>query len=64
MSLYAITLIGLPALGAMGSGASAELLGGIDGAPHAVLIGGVVIGAILVLAAPFFWRRTMTVAGA
>jgi MFS family permease len=64
MSLYAITLIGLPALGALGSGASAELLGGIDGAPHAVLIGGVVIGAILVLAAPFFWRRTMTVAGA
>jgi MFS family permease len=64
MSLYAITLIGLPALGALGSGASAELLGGIDGAPHAVLIGGVVIGAILVLAAPFFWRRSLTVSGA
>jgi MFS family permease len=64
MSLYAITLIGLPALGALGSGASAELLGGINGAPHAVLIGGVVVGAILILAAPFFWRRGVTIPAA
>jgi MFS family permease len=64
MSLYAITLIGLPALGALGSGASAELLGGIDGAPHAVLIGGVVVGAILILATPFFWRRGVTIPAA
>jgi MFS family permease len=64
MSLYAITLIGLPALGALWSGASAELLGGIDGAPHAVLIGGVVVGAILILAAPFFWQRSVSPSGA
>lgn len=59
MSLYTITLIGLPSLGAMGSGASAELLGGISGAPRAVLGGAVILGVILVFAAPFFWRRSM-----
>jgi MFS family permease len=59
MSLYAITLIGLPSLGALGSGASAELLGGIDGAPHAVLIGAVVLALVLVIASPFFWQRSM-----
>ena len=63
MSLYAITLIGLPALGSLGSGASAELLGGIDGAPHAVLIGGAIVGLVLILVAPFFWRRSMTTPG-
>jgi MFS family permease len=64
MSLYAITLIGLPALGALGSGTSAELLGGIDGAPHAVLIGGVIVGATLILVAPFFWQRSVGIPGA
>ncbi|MDE3089416.1 MAG: MFS transporter [Chloroflexota bacterium] len=62
MSLYAITLIGVPSLGAMGSGASAEILGGIDGAPRAVLAGAVILGVILAFAAPFFWRRNMSAA--
>lgn len=57
MSLYAITLIGLPSLGALGTGASAEMLGGIDGAPHAVLIGAIILTVALVIIAPFFWRR-------
>ena len=57
MSLYSITLIGLPALGAMGSGSVAQLLGGLSGAPRAVLIGGIVISVILLLAAPLFWKR-------
>jgi MFS family permease len=57
MSLYSITLIGLPSFGAMGSGSLAELFGGISGAPRAVLIGGVIIGVILLLAAPSFWKR-------
>jgi MFS family permease len=57
MSLYAITLIGLPSLGALGSGSVAELLGGISGAPRAVLIGGVVVGVILIFVIPLFWNR-------
>ena len=57
MSLYAITLIGLPSLGAMGTGSIAELLGGISGAPRAVLIGGIIVGAVLILVAPLFWKR-------
>jgi MFS family permease len=57
MSLYSITLIGLPALGAMGSGSAAELLGGISGAPRAVLIGGIVLGVVLILAMPLLWKR-------
>lgn len=57
MSLYAITLIGLPSLGALGSGASAELLGGIDGAPHAVLIGAIILIVVLIGVSPVFWRR-------
>jgi len=59
MSLYAVTLIGLPSLGALGSGASAELLGGIAGAPRAVLIAAVILGVVLVLVSPFFWRRSL-----
>ena len=59
MSLYAITLIGLPALGALGSGTSAELLGGITGAPRAVLAGAVILGVVLILVSPFFWKRNM-----
>ena len=57
MSLYAVTLIGLPSLGALGSGASAELLGGITGAPRAVLIGAMILSVILLGMSPFFWRR-------
>ncbi|MGE5621133.1 MAG: hypothetical protein ACM3U0_01035 [archaeon] len=59
ISLYTITLIGLPSLGSLGSGAVAELLGGIQGAPRAVLIGGVVVGVIIIFTAPLFWRRVM-----
>jgi MFS family permease len=59
MSLYTVTLIGLPSLGAMGSGALAEWLGGVEGAPHAVLIGAIILGAILVLVIPMFWKREL-----
>jgi MFS family permease len=47
MSLYAITLIGLPSLGALGSGAAAEMLGGLHGAPRAVALGAVILVLIL-----------------
>jgi hypothetical protein len=57
ISLYTITLIGFPALGAMGSGAAAELLGGIQGAPRAVLIGGIIVGVVTLLVSPFFWKK-------
>ncbi len=53
MSLYAIKLIGLPSLGALGSGAGAELLGGFQGAPRAVLIGAAILGAVLIFVSPF-----------
>ena len=59
MSLYTVTLIGLPSLGAMGSGAVAEWLGGVEGAPHAVLIGAVILGVILVFVVPMFWKRDL-----
>jgi MFS family permease len=59
MSLYAITLIGLPSLGAMGVGSAAELLGGISGAPRAVLLGGMIVGILLILSIPIFWKRDM-----
>lgn len=59
MSLYFITLIGLPALGSLGSGASAEWLGGPGGAPRAVVVGAAILGIVLVLVAPFFWQRAV-----
>ena len=59
MSLYSITLIGLPSLGAMGSGSLAELLGGVSGAPRAVLLGGIVVGIVLILVTPLFWNRSI-----
>jgi MFS family permease len=55
MSLYAITLIGLPSLGALGSGAAAEALGGLQGAPRAVAIGAVTLAILLVFTA--LWDR-------
>lgn len=59
MSLYTVTLIGLPSLGAMGSGAVAEWLGGVEGAPQAVLIGAVILGVILLFVVPMFWKRDL-----
>lgn len=55
MSIYAITLIGLPSLGGLGAGASAELMGGVAGAPRAILIGAVICGLVLAAVAPYFW---------
>ncbi len=57
MSLYTITLLGFPALGAMGAGALAELLGGIPGAPRAVLIGGIIMLVALLFYVPSCWQR-------
>ncbi len=59
MSLYAITLIGLPSLGALGSGASAEMLGGTNGAPRAVLAGAIIVCLMLIVFAPYFSRRAV-----
>ncbi len=60
MSLYAITLIGLPSLGALATGSLAQVLGGIPGAPRAVLLGALVLGVVLIGVSPFFWRRSMS----
>ena len=60
MSLYAVTLIGLPSLGALATGSLAEVLGGVSGAPRAVLLGALVLGVGLILVTPFFWQRNMT----
>ncbi len=60
MSLYAITLIGLPSLGALATGSLAELLGGVSGAPRAVLLGALVLGAVLLGVSPVFWRRSVS----
>ncbi len=61
MSLYAVTLIGLPSLGALGSGAVAEWLGGVAGAPRAVLLGAVLLALILVGVLPVFWKRDLPI---
>lgn len=59
MSLYSITLIGLPSLGALGVGSIAQLLGGLSGAPRAVLIGGALTGFLILIAAPMFWNKNI-----
>lgn len=56
MSYYAITLIGLPSLGALGVGAVAQWLGGLSGAPRAVLLGALIFGIVLVVTAPSILR--------
>ncbi|HEX8991741.1 MAG TPA: MFS transporter [Anaerolineales bacterium] len=56
MSLYTVTLIGLPSLGALGTGAAAEALGGIQGAPRAVLLSAGILVLILVFVVPVFWK--------
>jgi MFS family permease len=59
MSLYAITLIGIPALGALGAAAVATALGGpaggAGGAPRAILMAAVVMAACVLLVAPRLW---------
>ncbi len=57
MSLYTVTLIGLPSLGALGSGALAEQLGGIQGAPRAVLTASLILTVVLIFVLPAFWKR-------
>jgi MFS family permease len=59
MALYSVTLIGLPSLGALGSGALADALGGIQGASRAVLLGAVSMAIVLALVLPAFWRLDM-----
>ncbi len=59
MSLYSITLIGLPSLGAMGIGSVAELLGGLSGAPRAVFVGGTIVGVVSLFTIPLFWKRNI-----
>lgn len=59
MSLYTVTRIGLPSLGAMGSGAVAEWLGGVEGVPHAALIGAIILALILLFVLPMFWKRDL-----
>ena len=56
MSFYTVTLIGIPSLGALGIGALAVWLGGVYGAPRAILLGAVTLAAILVLVLPYFWK--------
>ncbi len=60
MSLYAITLIGLPSLGALGSGTAAEWLGGVQGAPKAVFIGAAIVAFVLLVVTPFYWKRALS----
>jgi MFS family permease len=55
MSLYAITLIGLPSLGALGTGAVAQGLGGLQGAPRSVALGAMILVIILIFTA--VWGR-------
>lgn len=57
MSLYTVCMIGLPSLGALASGTVAELLGGIAGAPRAVLLGALSMGVVLIAYAPSLWQR-------
>jgi len=59
MSYYTVTLIGLPSLGALGSGAVAESMGGINDAPRAVLITAIALGIILIFVMPVFWKRSI-----
>jgi MFS family permease len=56
MSLYTITLIGLPALGALVVGALAEALGGAAGTSRAVLIGAGIFAVLLAISAPTISR--------
>ena len=56
MSLYTITLIGLPALGALVVGGLAEALGGAAAAPLAVLIGAAIFALLLAVGAPPIMR--------
>jgi MFS family permease len=52
MSLYSITLIGLPSLGVFGSGTVAQFLGGERGVPAAVVWGAALLALSVILAEP------------
>jgi MFS family permease len=60
MSLYTITLIGLPALGSLGVAAVARALsngaGQAGGAPRAIMLGTSVLAVVLVVTAPALLR--------
>lgn len=59
MSLYTVTLIGLPSLGALGSGSLVEWLGGVQGAPRAVMLCALVLGVLTLALVPTFARRDL-----
>jgi MFS family permease len=59
MSLYAITLIGLPSLGALGIGTIAEALGGVSGAPRAIFLGGLICLVVISVSMPFLWPKNV-----
>ncbi len=59
MSLYTVTLIGLPSLGALGSGSLAEWLGGVQGAPRAVMLSAGVLGVLILGLMPAFAKRDL-----
>ncbi len=59
MSLYTVTLIGLPSLGALGSGSLAEWMGGVEGAPRAVMLCAGILGMFTLALAPVFIRRDL-----
>ncbi len=59
MSLYTVTLIGLPSLGALGTGSLAEWLGGVQGAPRAVMLCALLLGALVLALMPAFARRDL-----
>jgi MFS family permease len=59
MSLYTVTLIGLPSLGALGSGSLAEWLGGVQGAPRAVMLCALVLGLLTIALVPVFVKRDL-----
>ena len=62
MSLNAVTLIGMPSLGSLGVAAVARTLargaGANIGAPRAVTLGAVILGAVLLLTMPLLLRIT------
>jgi MFS family permease len=64
MSLYTVTLIGLPALGALGVAALAHALGTAStGAPRAITIGTTVLAVVILLSMPLLLRLPAAYSG-